>query len=77
MNNQVPQIEKLTDVYEVYGATARARGWDFMVCKTASEALHMVQSDIDELDDDPDNEDAVRIVFRRYTAAQMEDVIYE
>lgn len=69
-------VEK-TDTYEIYGKTAQSKGWDFMVCKSAKEALAVIESDIDELDDDPDAEDEVRIVFRRYTAAQMEDVIYE
>lgn len=67
----------LTDVYEVYGSTARASGWDFTVCTSLKDALSRVERDLDDLDADPEKEDEVRIVFRRYTAAQMEDVIYE
>jgi hypothetical protein len=73
-NKPAPQN---ADVYEIYGKTARSRGWDFMVCTSAKEAIDLIESDIDELDPDPDSGDEVRIVFRRYTPTQMEDVIYE
>ena len=69
--------EALTIVYEVYGSSARSHGWDFLVCKTAKEALHIIESDIDELDTDPDEEDVVKIVCRKYTKEQMEEVAYE
>jgi hypothetical protein len=62
-------IEKLTDVYEVHGSG----GWDFTVCTTMKEALETIESDLDSLEDGED----LRIVYRKYTAAQMEDVIYE
>jgi len=65
--------EKLTDVYEVHGSGARSSGWDFTVCTTMKEALETIESDLDSLEDGED----LRIVYRKYTAAQMEDVIYE
>jgi hypothetical protein len=61
------------DVYEVYGSSAAVNGWDFMVCRTMAEALHVIESDLDDLEEGEE----VKIVFRRYTAAQMEDVVYE
>lgn len=65
--------EKLTDVYEVYGSCATGRGWDFMVCMTMKEALEHIEDSMDSLE--PGEE--VKIVFQRYTAIQMEDVVYE
>jgi hypothetical protein len=69
---QISDEEKI-DVYEVYGGSAGAGGWDFMVCKTMREALHVIESDLDALDEGEE----VRIVFKRYTPLQMEDVVYE
>jgi len=46
-NKPAPQN---ADVYEIYGKTARSRGWDFMVCTSAKEAIDLIESDIDELD---------------------------
>lgn len=74
---EAKSAQELTDVFEVYGKTARSRGWDFLVCKTLKEALEVIEGDLDDLDADPEKEDEVRIVFRRYTESQMEDVIYE
>lgn len=63
----------LTDVYEVYGGAATSRGWDFLVCKTMKNALENIEASLDLLEEGEE----VKIVFRRYTAAQMEDVVYE
>jgi len=68
-----PEEEGRVNVFEVYGKTADARGWDFMVCKSAKDALEFIESDMDELAEGEE----VRIVFRRYTEAQMDDVVYE
>jgi hypothetical protein len=67
----------LHEVYEVYGETAQANGWDFVVCRSLKDALAILYSDIDELDADPDAEDEVRIRFRRYTKEQMDEVYFE
>ena len=61
------------DVYEVYGSCATARGWDFLVCKSLKDAMEHVEASVDDLEEGDD----VRIVFRRYTQEQMDEVIYE
>jgi hypothetical protein len=63
------------EVYEVYGKTSQANGWDFVVCRSRKDSLAIVESDMDELD--ADAEDEVRVRFRRYTKEQMDEVIYE
>jgi hypothetical protein len=47
---QVPQGN--IDVFEVYGKSARRKGWDFLVCKSLSEALAIIEDDLDSLDQD-------------------------
>lgn len=63
----------MTDVYEVYGSCATGRGWDFLVCTTMKEALEHIEDSLDSLDEGEE----VKIVFRRYTQTQMEEVVYE
>jgi hypothetical protein len=70
---QVESASAKVDVFEVYGASARERGWDFLVCKTIKDAMAFVESDIDGLEDG----DEVKIVFRQYTKVQMDEVVYE
>lgn len=62
-----------TDVYEVYGSCATSRGWDFLVSKTMKEALEHIADSLDSLEDGEE----VKIVFRRYTQDQMDEVVYE
>lgn len=64
---------ELTDVYEVYGSCATSRGWDFLVCKTMQNALANIEESLDSLEEGEE----VKIVFQRYTEAQMEEVVYE
>jgi len=61
------------DVYEVYGSCATGRGWDFIVCTSMTEALHNIEDSLDSLEEGEE----VKIVFQRYTPAQMEEVIYD
>lgn len=61
------------DVYEVFGSCATSRGWDFLVCRTLKEALEHIADSLDSLEEG----DEVKIVFRRYTPEQMEEVVYE
>jgi hypothetical protein len=69
---RVPE-PNLTDVYEVYGSCAGRSGWDFLVCTTMKDALEHIETSLDSLEEGEE----VKIVFRRYTKAQMEDVVYE
>jgi hypothetical protein len=64
---------KMIDVYEVYGSCAGGRGWDFLVCTTMKDALEQIEVSLDSLEESEE----VKIVFRRYTPAQMEEVVYE
>lgn len=66
-------VEPKTDVYEVFGSCATNRGWDFLVCTTLSNALENISDSLDSLEEGEE----VKIVFRRYTANQMDEVIYE
>jgi hypothetical protein len=60
-------------VFEVYGPRADAQGWDFIVYKTLQDAIDHIESDLDGLPEDGE----LRIVFKRYTQEQMDEVIYE
>ena len=62
-----------TDVYEVFGATARSSGWDYTVCQSLSEALRIIEYDLDALEEGEE----LRIVYRKYSAVQMEAVIFD
>lgn len=73
-NAPVGQPDKsLTDVFEVYGPTANGHGWDFMVYKSVKELENSLWLDLDALEEGEE----VRIIFRRYTQSQIEDVVYE
>lgn len=62
---------KLSDVYEVYGGkTASASGWDFTVCRTMQELQDIISSDADDLKEG----DALKIIYRRYTQDQLDEV---
>ena len=69
----VPGADRRTDVYEVFGATARSSGWDYTVCQSLSEALRIIEYDLDALEEGEE----LRIVYRKYSAAMMEDVIFD
>lgn len=65
--------EPTHDVFEVYGDTARSHGWDFLVCKSQKEVDDILAQDLDSLADGEE----VRVVFRKYTQAEMDEVVYE
>jgi len=69
----VPKDGEKTDVYEVFGSCATSRGWDFLVCTSLSNALENISDSLDSLEDGEE----VKIVFRRYTKEQMDEVVYE
>ena len=61
------------NVFEVYSKRADRQGWDFIVYKSAQATLQELDFDLDELEDGEE----IRIVFKRYTQEQMDEVIYE
>jgi hypothetical protein len=65
--------QDLINVYEVHGGNARGRGWDFLVCTSMKDALCTIESDLDALEDGEE----LKIIFKRYTKAQMDEVVYE
>ena len=67
-----PEPETKTDVFEVYGPDASSRGWDFMVVLPKDLEHHIAMSS-DALDEGEE----IRIIFKRYTQAQMNEVVYE
>ena len=73
MTNVAGKQDKRTDVYEIFGSTAQSNGWDFTVCQTIRESLDIIGADLDDLEDGEE----LRIVYRRYTPAQMEEVVFD
>src|ERR1700755_2927156 len=71
--SEAPSGEQTHNVFEVYGSSADAQGWDCTVCSSLKGAMHVVESDLDALNEGGE----VRIVFKRYTQAQMDEVVYE
>ena len=62
------------EVFEIHGGnTAKASGWDFTVCRTIREAINTLESDLDDMN----YEDEIKIIFKRYTQAQMDEVVFE
>jgi hypothetical protein len=66
--------KETTNVWEVYGCSARARGWDFLVCKTIKDATALIEEDMDSMSEDGDE---FKVVFKKYTQAQLDEVVYE
>jgi len=66
--------DKRTDVYEIHGGEhARSRGWDFTVCRTIRESLDVIGADLDALEEGEE----LRIVYQKYSAGQMEEVVFD
>lgn len=69
----VAPLEPTTDVFEYRGPSADARGWDYIVFMSVEDTLHALEID---LSDAPYGA-AVQVVRRRYTQAEMDEVVYE
>ncbi len=60
------------DVFEIHGGkSARGHGYDYSVCRTQTEAENILAADMDAMDDG----DELKIIFRRYSQAELDDVI--
>jgi hypothetical protein len=62
-----------TPAFEVYGPQAEVKGWDFIVYKSLKDVEEAIWLDIDALKDGEE----VRIVYRKYTKEQWDEVVYE
>ncbi len=67
MPTTIKADEGLTDVYEVHGSCAEKRGFDFLVCRTLSDAFDFAEEALDDAGE-------VRILFRRYSQRQLDEI---
>lgn len=64
----------MPQVFEIHGGgNAAGNGWDFTVCRTLKEALGTLEGDLDGMEEG----DEIKIVFKNYTQAEMDEVIFE
>jgi len=67
-------MSETTEVFEIHdGATARGHGVDTWVCKSIQEAIDTLYMDLDSMEEN----DEIKIVFKRYTQAEMVEIIYD
>lgn len=62
------------EIFEIHGGKhAAAMGWDFTVCRNLQETMGILEQDLDDLEEDGE----IKVVFKRYTQEQMDDVVFE
>lgn len=60
-------------VFEIEAKSARGMGWDLWVCRSDKEASERLLSDLDEMEEG----ETIKVRYKMYTPAQLEEVVFE